>query len=64
MFDEATSALDTDTETAVMSSIEEINRDITIIMIAHRLSTLKHCDHIYRLEQGKIVENIEAESIQ
>ena len=64
VFDEATSALDTDTETAVMSSIEKINRDITIIMIAHRTSTLKHCDHIYRLEHGKIVGNIEAASFQ
>ena len=64
VFDEATSALDTDTETAVMSSIEKINRAITIIMIAHRVSTLKHCDHIYRLEHGKIVGNTETASFQ
>ena len=63
VFDEATSALDTDTETAVMSSIEKINRNITIIMVAHRLSTLSHCDSAYRLEQGKIVENTDALSI-
>ena len=63
VFDEATSALDTGTETTVMASIEKMGRDITIIMIAHRISTLKHCDHIYRLEQGKIAENREATSI-
>ncbi len=63
VFDEATSALDTDTEKAVMSSIEEIGRDITIIMIAHRVSTLKHCDRIYRLEHGRITKNMEAASI-
>ena len=58
VFDEATSALDTETEAAVMSSIKEIDSDITIIMIAHRLSTLKYCDRIYQLEHGKIVENM------
>ena len=64
LLDEATSALDTDIETAVMSSIEEISRDITIIIIAHRVSTLKYCDLVYRLDNGKITENIEAASIQ
>ena len=59
VFDEATSALDAVMEAAVLSSIEAIDRDITIIMVAHRLSTLKHCDRIYRLEQGKIAGNVE-----
>ena len=59
VFDEATSALDTKTEEAVMSSIGDIGRNITIIMIAHRVSTLKYCDLVYRLEHGKITENIE-----
>jgi ATP-binding cassette subfamily B protein len=63
VFDEATSALDTNTETAVMSSIAALNRDITIIMIAHRASTLKHCDYVYQLEHGQITENMEAASI-
>ena len=59
VFDEATSALDSETEAAVMLSVGKIDRDITIIMIAHRLSTLKHCDRIYQLEHGKITENME-----
>ena len=59
VFDEATSALDSETEAAVMLAVGKIDRDITIIMIAHRLSTLKHCDRIYQLEHGKITENME-----
>lgn len=56
IFDEATSALDNGTEKAVMASIENLNRDLTILMIAHRFTTLEHCDHIVRLEKGKLVE--------
>lgn len=63
VFDEATSALDTKTEEAVMTSIGKIGRDITIIMIAHRVSTLKYCDRVYRLEHRKIAENIEETAI-
>lgn len=55
VFDEATSALDNVTEEAVMSSIENLNRDLTILMIAHRITTLKNCDMIVQLERGKIV---------
>jgi len=55
IFDEATSALDSATETAVMSAIENLHRDLTILMIAHRLSTLKHCDSIILLENGRVV---------
>ena len=64
VLDEATSALDTEMETAVMSSIEKIDRNITIIMIAHRISTLKNCDLIYKLEHGSITNKMEAASIQ
>ena len=64
VFDEATSALDTEMETAVMSSIEKIDRNITIIMIAHRISTLKNCDLIYQLGHGSITNKMEAASIQ
>ena len=56
VFDEATSALDSSTETAVMNAIESLNRNITILIIAHRLTTLKSCDKIIKLEHGKIVE--------
>lgn len=54
IFDEATSALDSDTEKEVMNAIENLNRDLTILIIAHRLSTLKNCDMIVRLDSGKI----------
>jgi ATP-binding cassette subfamily B protein len=56
VFDEATSALDSMTETAVMSAIENLNRDLTILIIAHRLTTLQNCDTIVKLEHGRIVE--------
>lgn len=64
VLDEATSALDTDTEEAVMSSIRNIDSSITIIMIAHRVSTLQHCDYVFRLENGEITEQIKAASIE
>ena len=64
VLDEATSALDTEMETAVMSSIEKIDRNITIIMIAHRISTLKNCDLIYQLGHGSITNMMEAAAIQ
>lgn len=54
VFDEATSALDTHTETAVMQAIEHLSPDLTIILIAHRLSTLRGCTHILQLENGRI----------
>jgi len=55
VLDEATSALDTTTEEAVMVALEGLSRDITLVMIAHRLSTLQRCDRVVRLDQGKIV---------
>ena len=60
VFDEATSALDTRTEEGVMASVAALGKDITIVMIAHRLTTLKDCDRIIHLEHGridKVVEN-------
>ena len=55
VFDEATSALDNATEQAVMDAVECVGRDITIIMIAHRLTTVQRCDTIIQLEQGRVV---------
>jgi ATP-binding cassette subfamily B protein len=52
IFDEATSALDNDSEAAVMQALETLGRDITILIIAHRLSTLKNCDRIVQLVVG------------
>lgn len=56
-FDEATSALDTNTETGVMESINKLKGKKTIIIVAHRLSTLSNCDVIYKIENGKIVNS-------
>jgi ABC-type multidrug transport system fused ATPase/permease subunit len=54
ILDEATSALDTQTEKAVMDAINNLGKDITIIIIAHRLNTVKRCDKIFLLEKGEI----------
>jgi ATP-binding cassette, subfamily B, bacterial PglK len=54
VMDESTSSLDYDTEQEVVREIEMYKGDKTIIVIAHRLSTLKHCNHIYRLDGGSI----------
>lgn len=55
VMDEATSALDTVTEDAVMDAIVELMHEKTIILIAHRITTIKDCDQIVMLERGKIV---------
>ena len=57
IFDEATSALDDTTEKIVMEAINSLDENLTILMIAHRLSTLKDCDVIYRLSHGRIIES-------
>ncbi len=54
VFDEATSALDTLTELSLMTAIEALNRDLTIIIIAHRLTTVRNCDMIVELSHGRI----------
>jgi len=54
ILDEATSALDDETESAVMQAIETLGRDITILIIAHRLTTLKNCDQIVKLANDGI----------
>lgn len=54
IFDEATSALDTQTEDAVMSAIDGLGSDLTILMVAHRISTLRACNSIVELEYGRI----------
>jgi ATP-binding cassette subfamily B protein len=54
--DEATSALDDETEKAIMKKIYEVGADKTMIMIAHRLSTIEGCDRVYRVMQGKVIQ--------
>ena len=55
ILDEATSALDTDTEESVMDAIKNLASNLTILIIAHRLTTLKNCTQIIELSQGQIV---------
>ena len=57
VLDEATSALDNATEQAVMEAVEKLSRELTIVMIAHRLSTVSRCDRVLRLERGVVVTN-------
>ncbi|MBK6908544.1 MAG: ABC transporter ATP-binding protein [Rhodocyclaceae bacterium] len=55
VFDEATSALDNATEQEVMSAIAELDRELTIVIVAHRLTTIKNCDSIVELSNGRVV---------
>jgi len=55
VLDEATSALDSRTEEAVMEAVEGLSRDLTMVMIAHRLSTVQRCDRVVRLDHGAVV---------
>jgi ABC-type multidrug transport system fused ATPase/permease subunit len=56
VLDEATSALDTETEAAVMESIRGLGREMTILIVAHRLSTVAMCDRVFRIEGHKAIE--------
>ena len=55
ILDEATSALDNLTERAVMDAVHNLGHAKTIVMIAHRLSTVRECDTIFMLEGGRVV---------
>lgn len=57
VFDEATSALDNATERAVMEAIDSLAGSKTIILVAHRLTTVQSCDTIFLLSSGRIIEN-------
>lgn len=61
ILDEATAALDNETETAVMESIDALQGQITMIIVAHRLTTIRNCDKIYEIRNGKAVEREKAE---
>ncbi len=56
VLDEATSALDTETETAVMDAIFRLSGKVTMIVIAHRITTIRNCDHIYKIADGTATE--------
>ena len=55
ILDEATSSLDNITEKYVMESVNELSQDLTIIIIAHRLSTVKNCDVIFEIDKGNVI---------
>jgi ABC-type multidrug transport system fused ATPase/permease subunit len=56
VLDEATSSLDTETEHGVMQAVQALQGDKTVIIVAHRLSTVEYCDRLYRLDEGRIVD--------
>jgi ABC-type multidrug transport system fused ATPase/permease subunit len=56
ILDEATSALDSQTEAAIMDAVNTLSKNITIILIAHRLTTLSKCDNIIKLKKGEIID--------
>lgn len=64
VFDEATSALDNETEEAIMQSINALHGKKTMIIIAHRLTTIEGCDMVYRAGEGKILLEKFGKSIQ
>ncbi len=63
VLDEATSALDSVTEREFMETINTLRGTKTVIIIAHRLSTVEHCDRLFRLDQGRVVEEGEAAAV-
>ena len=63
VFDEGTSALDSKTEKKVIKSLENFNSSLTIIMVAHRVSTLKNCEKIYEIESGQLKSIMDYETL-
>ena len=64
VFDEATSALDNETELSVMDAIDSLDRDLTILLISHRITTLNRCDKIVEIEFGRVVKEGSYEQLQ
>ena len=63
ILDEATSALDNNTEQMIMDALNVIGKNITIIMISHRLTTVKNCDKIFLLEKGKLKKEVKFDEL-
>ena len=64
VLDEATAALDNDTEAAVMSAIDSLHGQVTLIIVAHRLSTVRNCDIIYEVDNYSVVERSKADVLK
>jgi ABC-type multidrug transport system fused ATPase/permease subunit len=54
VFDEATSSLDHETESKIMEEIYSIDKNKTLIIVAHRLTTVEHCEKIYKIDKGRV----------
>jgi len=63
IMDESTSALDNETEKEIVNEIKRLKGDITMIVIAHRFSTIENCDVIYRMRKGEIVDSGSSEDM-
>lgn len=64
VLDEATSALDNDTENAIMSAIDSLQGQVTLIIVAHRLTTIRNCDVIYEVKDGGIIKRDKQEVLK
>jgi len=64
VLDEATSALDMATERGVMDAVKVLQGSKTVVIVAHRLSTVQNCKRIYRLEKGRLVDVESKSAIQ
>jgi ABC-type multidrug transport system fused ATPase/permease subunit len=56
VLDEATSALDKDTEAQLMEAVEGLSSDLTVIIVAHRLATIRQCDRVFEIKDGRVLE--------
>tara|TARA_B100000686_G_scaffold224471_1_gene231605 strand:- start:3255 stop:4598 length:1344 start_codon:yes stop_codon:yes gene_type:complete len=63
VLDEATSSLDTDTEREFMKAVEKLQGSKTILIIAHRFSTIENCDYVYKLDKGRIAAQGEPQDV-
>jgi len=57
LLDEATSDLDTASEQHIQNSVDALQGEVTVVIIAHRLSTVKNADRVYVLDQGRVIES-------
>ena len=64
ILDEATAALDNETETAVMEAIDALQGIKTLIIVAHRLTTIRNCDEVYEIKDGQAVRKKKEEIFQ
>ena len=56
VLDEATSALDNETEKEIMDSIKNLSKTLTVIIVAHRIDTIKYCNFIYKIKKGSVIQ--------